>query len=178
MSVLHPVVELLLARMKSHPEEFTDGYLCSELEPVDHYGNGRWEGVLRAVCKNGNEAELEAVNDALRSIRLGQAHEWMMDELFNGEERRRKAREEQAYERNLSAALRSGTAQPGALIPITNPYANVAQLGHPGQFITDYDYATQTMRIKDTHTGAVTAVSHDQLEDKGFVATIKKALGI
>lgn len=100
---LHPVVELLLARMKSHPEEFMDEYMFSELEPVTHYGNGRWEAVLRVVCKNANEAELEAVNEALRPIRLNQAHEHMMDELCNGEERRRKQREdEEYYERTLA----------------------------------------------------------------------------
>lgn len=169
---LHPVVELLLARMKSHPEEFMDEYLFSELEPVTHYGNGRWEAVLRAVCKNANETELEAINEALRPIRLNQAHEHMMDELCNGEERRRKEREAREAEERRYYALQQSQLRAST---VNN---DMSALGHPGQFITDYDYSTQTMRIKDTHTGAVTAVSHDQLEDKGFVATIKKALGI
>ena len=173
---MHEVVQLLLARMKSHPEEFMDEYLFSDLEPVTHYGNGRWEAVLRAVCKNANEAELEAVNEALRPIRLNQAHEHMMDELCNGEERRRKEREAREAEERRYYALQQ--SQLGAGMKQTNALSQLSALGHPGQFITDYDYSTQTMRIKDTHTGAVTAVSHDQLEDKGFVATIKKALGI
>lgn len=77
---LHPVVQLLLARMKSHPEEFQAGM-------------NRWDWILHKVQDNGTEAELEALNEALRPIRLDEAHEQMMDELCNGDERRRKSNE-------------------------------------------------------------------------------------
>ena len=167
---VHPVVELLLARMKSHPEEFQAGM-------------NRWDFVLHKVLDNGNEADLEAINEGLRPIRLAEAHEWMMDELLNGEDRRRQEQEE--YERNLSAALRAGTAQPGASLrnaispAVQQAYDQIQkqqlnQLGHPGQFITDYDYAAQVLRIKDTHTKQVTSIP----ANSGMVATIKKALGI
>ena len=161
---LHPVVELLLARMKSHPEEFTEEYLFSEVSPNTPYVGERWGGILRVVLQNGSEVEIEALNEALRPIRLKQAHEYMMDELCNGDERRRKMREEREAEERRYYAMQQAQVKS---MPNT-----------PRGFITDYDHATQTMRIKNTHTGAVTAVSHDQLEDKGFVATIKKALGI
>ena len=89
----HDVVKLLLARMKSHPEEFHDEYLMSEARPVN--GPGRWDSALRAITANGSEHDLAALNYALGDIRMKQIHEWVMDELCNGEERRRKEREAQ-----------------------------------------------------------------------------------
>jgi hypothetical protein len=92
MSEPHEVVKLLLKRMDSHPEEFKSR--------VD-----RWDTVLVKVLEHANEAEIAAIHASIRNIRLGEAHEDMMDELCNGEERRRKAREEHEYERNLSKSL-------------------------------------------------------------------------
>lgn len=156
---LHPVVELLLARMKSHPEEFTDEYLFSELSPVDHYGNGRWEAVLRAVCKNGNEAELEAINEALRPIRLNQAHEYMMDELCNGEERRRKQREaKEAEERRYYAMQQQAAMNQAYTAQQAKVLSQLGALGGPNLQGTFYE------------TQAPTGL--------GLGATIKKALGV
>jgi hypothetical protein len=88
----HDVVKLLLARMKSHPEEFKNsGY--------------RWDRILVEVLEHGNEAEVAAIHTSIRNIRLGEAHEDMMDELCNGEANRRKEKEEHEYERNLSKTL-------------------------------------------------------------------------
>ena len=159
---VHPVVELLLARMKSHPEEFQEG-MC------------RWNFVLHKVLDNGNEADLEAINEGLRPIRLAEAHEWMMDELLNGEDRRRQEKEE--YERTARTALGAGSmgaSLRNAISPAVQQAYDQMQLGHPGQFVTDYDHSAQVLRIKDTHTKQVTSVP----ADSGMVATIKKALGI
>lgn len=84
---LHDVVKLLLARMESHPEEF--------LTSLD----GRWREIIIQVRDYATKEENDAIDVGLRPIRLQQAHELMMDELCNGEERRRI--EEQEYERNL-----------------------------------------------------------------------------
>ena len=93
---LHPLTELMLARMKSHPEEFEDGILT--------YG-ARWDRAMHEIEKYGSDADKQAMHEGLRPIRLGEAHEWAMDELLNGEERRRKHREEEEeYERRMSAA--------------------------------------------------------------------------
>lgn len=167
---LHPVVELLLARMNSHPEEFANGA-------------SRWGWMINDIMDHGTDEERAALKEGLRPIRLQEVHEVVLDELCNGEERRRKEQEEQEeYERTARTALGAGSmgaSLRNALSPaVQQAYDQMQQLGHPGQFITDYDYATQAMRIKDTHTGAVTAVSREQIEDKGFVATMKKALGI
>ena len=92
---LHDVVKLLLARMESHPEEFGGDLVANgSLE-------ARWWHVIREIREYGTKAEREAVDAAMRKVKLQHAHEMMMDELCNGEERRRKQREEDEYERTM-----------------------------------------------------------------------------
>jgi DNA polymerase III delta prime subunit len=77
----HAVVRLLLERIASNPEEFKRG-------------TARWVSVTNKVEDWGSEADKQTINDALREIRLTEAHEEMMEELLNGEDRRRKESEE------------------------------------------------------------------------------------
>lgn len=84
----HEVVQLLLARMESHPEEFQRGM-------------SRWAWMVESAMTNASEEERAALHAGLRPIRLQQLHEDVLDELLNGEDRRRLEREEQEYERNL-----------------------------------------------------------------------------
>jgi hypothetical protein len=92
MSEPHEVVTLLLKRMKSHPEEFKR-----------HEGTykDRWYDHVNTINSYGNEADKAAMAEGLREIWLGEVHELVMDELLNGDERRRKAEEEAEYERGL-----------------------------------------------------------------------------
>ena len=96
MSEPHEVVKLLLKRMKSHPEEFK-----GKAGPY----HDRWYEYINGVHTYGSEADKAAMAAGLREIRLAGIHEQVMDELCNGEERRRKENEEQEYERNLSKSL-------------------------------------------------------------------------
>jgi hypothetical protein len=89
---VHPVVELLVARMGSHPEEFKDDYMMAELSPAN--GSGRWVRAIRAIRESGLERDVEALNAALSKIRMQQIHEWTMDELLNGDDRRRAEEED------------------------------------------------------------------------------------
>ena len=88
---IHPVVELLIARMESHPEEFRDDYLMSELTST---GSGRWYKAIRAIRDHGLERDVETLNAALSKIHMQQIHDWVMDELFNGDDRRRAEEED------------------------------------------------------------------------------------
>lgn len=88
----HPVVQLLLARMKSHPEEFGGNNRADEY--ISRTEEDRWWQARTLVEDYGTEAEKEAVVAAMREIKLKVAHEWMMDELCNGDERRRREQEE------------------------------------------------------------------------------------
>jgi len=88
----HEVVTLLLKRMESHPEEFRIG---------DGPFHDRWYDHVNGIHAYGSEADKAALATGLRKIRLAEIHEKVMDELLNGDERRRKAEEEAEYERGL-----------------------------------------------------------------------------
>ena len=92
----HDAVKLLIARMESHPEEFS-----SDKERF----SDRWERYISDIEAFGNEADKAALNAKLRDIWMVKIHEKVMDELLNGEDRRRKEREEQEYERRMSQSL-------------------------------------------------------------------------
>jgi hypothetical protein len=85
----HEVVKLLLKRMESHPEEF-------------NMENGRWAQWLDQLVPFVTEAELRL----LREPMMRDIHEEVLDELCNGEERRRKHKEDTEYERHLAQAMR------------------------------------------------------------------------
>lgn len=88
---LHPVIQLLMARMKSHPEEF------------EFKGYGRWQYALDIVRTHGSEEEKAAIQHAMREVHLEEAHVWALDELCNGEERRK---EEERHKEEAQSAYR------------------------------------------------------------------------
>lgn len=88
-SNIHPVVELLAARMESNPEEFAPD------------GEGRWARWLDELIPFVTEAE----RVLLRGPMMQTYHEEVLDELMNGLERRRKEAEDHEYERNLSKSV-------------------------------------------------------------------------
>ena len=88
MSEPHEVVKLLVARMESNPEEFNDV-------------EGRWAQWLDELIPFVTEEE----RLMLRKPMMQSIHEEVMDELCNGEERRRKHKEDTEYERHLAQAM-------------------------------------------------------------------------
>ena len=98
MSEMHEVVKLLLARMESHPEEF-----------LWETGN-RWQSTLGSVREYGTPEEINAIDAGLRVIMLQQAHEGMLDELLNGDERRRREMEDREYERQMMQQAKTAKA--------------------------------------------------------------------
>lgn len=154
---LHPVVQLLLARMESHPEEFRDQYLMSELSPIN--GDERWDRALLAIKDNGSEQDLEAINKVLGAIRMNQIHEWVMDELCNGEERRRKQREEIDTYRNLQQAQQVKQSQLYQQAQLNQSQAKQSQL-------------------HQTQLHQVLLKQQNALANNGLVNTIKKGLRI
>lgn len=85
---IHPVVKLLVARMESNPEEFTDK------------GHNRWDYAIDVVEEYGSAEDKVAISSAMRTILLDEAHEWVMDELLNGEERRKEIEKQMIRERS------------------------------------------------------------------------------
>ena len=78
---IHPLVELLLARMKSHPEEFA------------HVGGSRWCSPITAITEYGSDEDKATLREGLRTVFLDAAHSEALDELLNGGERRRNEKE-------------------------------------------------------------------------------------
>lgn len=148
----HAVVRLLLARMESHPEEFKVG---------DGPFLDRWYDSINTINAYGNETDRAALNAKLRDLRLGEAHEQVMDELLNGSEKRRKQEEEQEYERNLKKSLLLTKQQmmQQANQGLQNAYANAYpnQLGaynQAGVYDADLDmYRNTTGPIPITNGG-------------------------
>lgn len=168
----HEVVTLLLARMESHPEEF-------RLKDPSYHD--RWYNHMSAIDAYGNEADKTALAEKVRDIRMGEIHERVMDELLNGEDRRRKEEEEREYEQHLAQSLRQTKHQAllqqaqqyaqagGASLPVgIGPYQNAVA---SRQY---YDAATDTYNL-----GNGLKLTSEQVKDNpGLVATMKKALGL
>ena len=72
----HPLVDLMLARMDTHPEEFGGS-------------SNRWAVTLMDINECALPEQAALVTAKLNAIKLDKAHHWAMDELLNGEERRR-----------------------------------------------------------------------------------------
>ena len=88
---IHPLVELMLARMKSHPEEFA------------HVGGSRWCSPITAITEYGSDGDKATLREGLRTVFLDAAHSEALDELLNGDERRRNEKERYEAERKYYA---------------------------------------------------------------------------
>jgi hypothetical protein len=113
----HEVVKLLLARIESHPEEFEGGMSSRHT---------RWRKALEDVFSNLTDEEAKPLQSALNKVRLDEIHKSVMDELLNGDERRRM--EEAEYEAEL---IRKAT-----ILKANNQiYPNAQAVGlAPGQY--------------------------------------------
>lgn len=67
-AIFHPVVDLLLKRMETNPEEFSGDY-------------GRWSEVQAIIKNHGSVDERRAVKAGLSLIMMNRAHELMMSDL-------------------------------------------------------------------------------------------------
>ena len=71
---LHPAVQLMLARMDTHPEEFRPrGY--------------RWEEHLDAMLEASSPEERAALTTKLNRFRMDTLHEEVMAELLDGNQK-------------------------------------------------------------------------------------------
>jgi hypothetical protein len=137
MTEIHPAVELLLARMKSHPEEFPRG-------------GGRWAGFLENMQELLSEEETSLLKSHMRTIRLDELHEDIMDELLNGPERRAEAERQRAEE---LAQQRQGALR-----------------GHPAPWQN-----TNSALPSSISTAPTIRIGSETL-DEGIIKNIKKAL--
>jgi hypothetical protein len=121
---IHPVVELLVKRMKSNPEEFVAG---------------RWTWIDFYKTKHFNAVEAEILNAALRKLNMDAFHAKVMEQILNPEETAEKvdaatlqknqlnqqALIQQAYQQALGLSALQSPIQPPS--PPT-PYATAKKL--------------------------------------------------
>jgi len=77
-SGLHPLVDLMLARMQSHPEEFFGSK------------SGRWRNAMDAIRSHGTAEEQAKVDHAMSRVALDHYHAQAMQELLDPQEDRNK----------------------------------------------------------------------------------------
>jgi hypothetical protein len=144
---VHEVVTLLLARMESNPEEFSsDNGRFSD----------RWERYISDIEAFGNEADKAALNAKLRDIWMDKIHEKVLDELCNGEDRRRKEAEDREYELHLAHAA----MQQQQKAYVSQIQGMAGQLyggggGAGGMAQGSYDYDLD--KYRNTPTGSITS---------------------
>lgn len=170
MSEPHEVVKLLVARMESNPEEFDDD-------------EGRWAQWLDELLPFVTDEE----RVMLRKPMMQTIYEEVMDELCNGEERRRKHKEDTEYERHLAAAMQHtkqqamqqaiqqyGGGGSGASLPVsTSPYSSGG-----GSILPVANGSTGATTLGGTITGlkANKVMIDDQVLDGPMIKKIKRML--
>jgi len=158
---IHPAVELLLARMKSHPEEFPRG-------------GGRWAGFLENMQELLSEEEASLLKSHMRTIRLDEVHEDIMDELLNGPERRAEAERVAAIQQRARIQLEAGLAQ-----KLNDAFPAQLQQGalrgHQAPW-EQYQNALSTNALPSSIAPVPTIRIGSETLDEGIIKNIKKAL--
>ena len=152
---IHPVVELLAARMESHPEEFQ--FQANSSLAV----TGRWAIWISQLGWHFNEAEKELIYGKAKELIFQRVHEEVLDELLNGEERRAEA------EREREEIIRRGAQQ---------QYASQLQQATlasqlPGTYLQGADLYNNQIAPTTLRLGNETI-------DEGLINSIKRKLGL
>jgi hypothetical protein len=155
---VHEVVTLLLARMESNPEEF-EFHASGSLAVT-----GRWETWIAQLGWHFNEAEKALIYGKARELIFQRVHGEVLDELLNGEDRRRKEAEDREYERHLAyAAMQQQQAlaqQQKAYVSQLNGMVGQVYGGGGGAglaqgIVGSYDYDLD--KYRNTPTGSITS---------------------
>lgn len=159
---IHPVVKLLAKRMETHPEEF------------GLRGTGRWAMYLEDLHHLATPEE----KLLLRTTRMNELHEQVLDELMNGPERRA----QEKRERDLEMQRMMAQAQQNALQP--GQYAQVQSLSAlqgmgissvaPSQPLIISTVGQEAMRIQ---ANGDIKIGNETLNE-GLLKQMKKALGL
>lgn len=154
---IHPVVELLAARMETHPEEFFEGY--------------RWWEWLEDLKDVMTEEEMLL----LRKAKMQRIHEEVLDELLNGEQRRA----EEKAARDLEMQRLMAQSQTNAQSIYQNQagvYQNAIGLSNraPSQPLIINTAGQEAMRIQ---ANGQLNIGGETL-DAGMLKKMKSALGL
>lgn len=167
---IHPVIELLAARMESHPEEFPISSRASSIR-------GRWETWIAQMGWYLNDAEKALIYDKAKEVIFQRVHEEVLDELLNGEQRR--AEEKAAHDAEVQRLLGQARAQVKAQRGYANQagaYQNVIGTGTaiPSQQLVIGPTGNEAMRI--TPNGEI-KLGNETLNE-GMLKQIRRKLGL
>lgn len=180
---MHPLVELMLKRMESHPEEFRGGTQNVIYDDGWRNGGYRWAHILDEMQQYLSDEDSDTLRTALGSIKLDRLHNEALDELLNGDERRRKQAEER--EREKQAYMAQAQYASGAQAYPPNMYTNALANALNNQQTPLNDllnsgslkYRPGPDTYEEVNTGMTYTRAH--LEDNpGLVAKLRKALGL
>jgi len=167
---IHPVVELLAARMETHPEEF----------PVNPNGRlpigGRWSPWLAQAEHLMNDAERTLIYDKAKSAIFQRIHEEVLDELLNGEQRR--AEEKAAHDAEMQRLIAQSQVNPQSVYSYQQATSTLGQIGissqAPSQPLVIQSGGKEAMRIQ---ANGDIKIGNETLNE-GLLKNIKKALGL
>jgi len=162
---VHPLVTLLVARAKSHPGEFEDNLEATR-------SSDRWWHAISTVSRHGTDADKALMASTVGRIAMDKAHEWALDELLNGDERREaiwREKEEmgkryavqQAAVMSQQSTKQQYAMSSGALAAQQNAISGAQLSGFTNQV-----------------TAADSISLGDQTLTAGMLSQIKKALGV
>lgn len=158
---IHPVVRLLAKRMESNPEEF------------GLRGTGRWAMYLEDLH---HLATLEE-KLLLRTARMNELHEQVMDELLNGDERRAEERRKaEEFEKLRAHKQQAQLQQANAMLQQSAVVQQAAQLYGQTQGIYLQNANTAVPSSLQIQQGSMKL--GDETLDAGMLKQIKKKLGL
>jgi hypothetical protein len=156
---VHPLVELLVARAKSHPDEFK--------EDIDSIASSdRWWRAISVISRNGTDADKALLASTVGRIAMDRAHEWALDELLNGEERREAERRRQEEDQKRYLAQQTTSLKQQSQL-----YAQAAHNSYQNAISGISGISSPTMANSSITLG-------DQTLTAGMLSQIKKALGV
>ena len=146
---MHPVVQFLLARMESHPEEFGSD------------GEGRWQEWIYRMRPLLTPDE----RIALRGPEMDHIHSQVLDELMNGEDRRRQLEVQQEKEQIALKQAQTLQVQRALAQAQTNAMNHAQSVIGTGTTIP-------------TVTSAISSIQPKPTLDEDALTRIKKYLGL
>lgn len=130
---LHPVTELLLKRMESHPEEFPT------------LGSGRWGSIVNELMSLVPTEEWDYLQTKFKEVRLQELHATVSQRLLVGEEEEKKPTAPPAWHSYPSL----GTTT------YTNPVITTSSGGWPTTTIAPKNYDLSWNHIPDFSTDEI-----------------------
>jgi hypothetical protein len=161
-SGLHPLVDLMLARMQSHPEEFFGSK------------SGRWRNAMDAIRSHGTAEEQAKVDHAMSRVALDHYHAQAMQELLDPQEDRNKAARALGLshfdEAALARARQQMIAQKYSAQTATYPQGTYGSVGTSGPTLATLATAG-TIGNGSIQLGSETV-------NEGLIKNIREALGL